>query len=176
VKKPAALSYLDMGAIPPGPDEKYRYVLWRQLREGTKTLLWIALNPSKASATTEDPTLGRFVSFGREWGFDAIRVANLFALRGTDPRCLEPNYADAIGPENDAHLRREAEKADKIVVAWGARETMGRDNAVLRLLSCYGDVYAFEGEKGKSYPPHPLYLKATRSLVLYRRKKVEAAP
>ncbi len=175
-KKPTALPYLDMGSIPPEADEKYRYVLWRQWGEGTKICLFAMLNPSTGSALVDDPTLRRCVGFAKRWGFDQLRVVNLFALRGSDPRCLEPNYADAVGPDNDLHISFAAALATKIVVAWGAHETMGRDNTVTRSLARYDDIYRFAPKKRETFPPHPLYLSDQHELALYRRKIPEVTP
>jgi hypothetical protein len=61
----------------------YHYELTRRWGGGDE-LVWILLNPSVADAEVDDPTVKRVVRFSNDWGFEAARVVNLFALRSTD--------------------------------------------------------------------------------------------
>src|SRR5207253_9302632 len=79
-------------------DGLYRYSLTREIlnpgigcldedeRGGTVT--FVGLNPSTADATQDDPTIRRCIRFAREWGFDRLKMVNLYAYRATDPREL----------------------------------------------------------------------------------------
>jgi hypothetical protein len=151
------------------PCKLYRYTLTRRWGEGPP-LLFVMLNPSTASATEDDPTIRRCVGYAKRDGFPAIEVVNLFALRATDPKALT-TVADPIGPENDAHVQAAADRAGRIVAAWGKSLPRGheqRPKAVLALLTASkrGAVYCIA--KGDELPKarHPLYLKSDAPLVL----------
>jgi len=49
--------------------------------EGSRDVTWIMLNPSTADDQVDDPTIRRCIGFSRAWGFGAMNVVNLFALR-----------------------------------------------------------------------------------------------
>ena len=80
-------------------DRTYRYALGRRLVDaqgelfGTapspgRTVTFLLLNPSDASATRDDPTLGRLMDFAHRWGCSDLVVVNLFALVSSDPARL----------------------------------------------------------------------------------------
>ncbi len=107
-------------------DRRYRYSLTRLIAdpqygclgedERGGTVTFVGLNPSTADETTDDPTIRRCIRFAREWGFDRLKMVNLFAYRATDPRDLWA--ADApIGPENDCTISKVFGGSDKIVAA-----------------------------------------------------------
>ena len=100
---------------------KYRYLLEVALSErGGPRLLVIGKNPSTASASRSDPTLGKIEAWARRAGFGGLALVNLFALRSPYPRALNSvSYEEAVGRENDAHIRRAARRADVILAAWG---------------------------------------------------------
>ena len=66
------------------PCGTYRYTLWRRW-SFVPPATFVLLNPSTADATRNDPTVERCERRARELGCGGIRVANLFALRSTDP-------------------------------------------------------------------------------------------
>lgn len=149
----------------------YRYVLQRTLRPSlNKKILWIMLNPSTADHTVDDPTIRKCKQFSDNWGFGVMRVANLFALRSSDPKRLfdsEMTLALRVGPDNDLHLREQAEWADQIIFAWGqtlANKWMNRDVKVMRIIRetrmFYQPpgLYRIGNPTEKGHPKHPLYL------------------
>ena len=112
------------------PDRAYRYVWSTPLstllfRPKPRRLLFLMLNPSTADENEPDPTVTRCLGFGRAWDFDVLTVCNLFAFRSTDPRGLL-DVDDPVGPDNDGHLGREATSADRIVLAWGRHDPVGK--------------------------------------------------
>lgn len=118
------------------PCGRYRYVLWRLRREAEepRVLQVVALNPSTADETTDDPTLRRCMDYARRWGFDALCMTNLFAYRATDPKKMM-RADDAVGVENDRWLAEVANRADLILVAWGNHGALAdRAAKVLRVL------------------------------------------
>ena len=134
----------------------YRYALWREWDGGAPTVLFIGLNPSTADRRRDDPTIRRCIRFARDWGFGRLTVANLFALRATDPRVVM-RAAAPVGPRNDRWLHRLSREASLVVVAWGVHGShRGRDAEVLRMLpppTCLGVT------RGGA-PLHPLYVRA----------------
>lgn len=149
-------------------DRKHRYLLTREFQTGVGTTLFIGLNPSTATEELDDPTIRRCIGFSLKWGHQRLLMANVFALRSTDPKVLY-NHPDPVGPENDLHILEAAKKADIVVLAWGHHAGLrGRDNEVLALLKGI-KVYCL-GQTKDGYPKHPLYLAAITPLVLYSKR------
>ncbi|WP_223644303.1 DUF1643 domain-containing protein [Corallococcus sp. EGB] len=147
----------------------YRYRLWRRwsAQEGAPRVLLVMLNPSVADGQQDDPTLRRCVAFAQSWGYGALTLCNLFALRATDPADLMP-AKDAVGPLNDAALEAAARDATLVVGAWGAhRMVPQRAPAVLALLLRYHSVHAL-ALTGAGEPRHPLYLAGHLRPQIYR--------
>jgi hypothetical protein len=139
----------------------YRYALTR--RWGlAPAAVFVMLNPSTATASSDDPTISRCVGFARSWGCGGIAVINLFGLRATDPRQLAAS-ADPVGPDNDAvALAVLAAVPSRIVVAaWGADRsvrTAGRAERMLELITGTGVGVHCLGVTREGFPRHPLYL------------------
>lgn len=136
---------------------RYRYLLSRVWEESAGTVAFVMLNPSTADATTDDPTVRRCIGFARSWGFGGLLVANLFALRSTDPSELL-RVPDPVGPANDDYLLGLRARVSLMVAAWGARGTLlGRSAEVRRLLEATGPIHQLGLTKADE-PRHPLYL------------------
>ncbi|MGK7951453.1 MAG: DUF1643 domain-containing protein [Xenococcaceae cyanobacterium] len=54
------------GAVVTG---NYRYLLWREWNSQSKTVSFIMLNPSRADAEINDPTITRCINFAKSWGY-----------------------------------------------------------------------------------------------------------
>jgi hypothetical protein len=147
------------------PCGRYRYSLTRVWNFDLPTVVFIGLNPSKADATADDPTIRRCMGFARDWRFGGLIVVNLFAYRATDPRILK-QVDDPIGSRNDEVIQGFCEAAPRIVAAWGTHGSLAdRADQVLRFLrrpSCLGVTKS-------GSPRHPLYLAARTQLRRYRR-------
>lgn len=156
----------------------WRYWLTRTWNPDGPVMCWLMLNPSKADAGTDDPTVFRCRKRAmlRQWRgipYGGIVIVNLFAWRATDPaglftgkgrgRQLRP---EAVGPDNDRHIQERVLTAHTVVAAWGAhRFAAARAAEVLELvrgypLSCLGIT-----ESGA--PVHPLYIPYDTSLRPY---------
>lgn len=132
---------------------RYRYSLERKWADGPQ-VLFVMFNPSTASHTEDDPTIGRCISFAKTWGFGSLKVGNLFAFKTPYPVELfrEDN---PVGEENDRLLADLSKSADLTVAAWGNNgKFMGRGNAVLAGLK--NPHFLKMTKKGE--PWHPLYL------------------
>jgi hypothetical protein len=168
------------------PDSAYRYALRRPLVEehdqlslrpgGKGRLLVVCLNPSTADEHRDDPTVARLTRWARDRDFRELVVANIFALRATDPREMRA-HPEPVGELNDRWLRKLAEDADVIVAAWGSHgEHLERGRRVFRMLGGPNfapakdlrPVFCFELTKG-GHPRHPLYLRRDVELRLLER-------
>ncbi|MCC5582364.1 DUF1643 domain-containing protein, partial [Microtetraspora sp. AC03309] len=145
-------------------DRQYRYWLTRRWGPGP-SLMFVSLNPSDADEHRDDQTTRRDMDFARQFGYDGVTLLNLSAAVMTDPRLLA-QVANPIGPDNDAHLDREAARHDVIVFAWGSNADPARARAVAtRLWSITrqtGGSVACLGWTAEGQPRHPSRLaKAT---------------
>jgi len=145
----------------------YRYSLWRRWGAPEQGYaLFIGLNPSTADETQDDPTIRRCVQFAKDWGYGALCMANLFALRATDPRVMRA-HPQPIGNENDQTLKALAQGAGVVVAAWGNHGThQGRADQVQAMLP--GLMCLRTTKSG--HPGHPLYLPKNLRPVLFPSK------
>ena len=144
-------------------DRAYRYRLWRRWGPGPMTL-WVGLNPSTANERDDDPTVRRMLDFSRRFGAGALTICNLFGLVSPQPEILL-SHPDPVG-DNDAHLVTMADKADTIILCWGAfTAAQGRDKDVLALLQ--GRPLHCMGKTLTGAPRHPLYLPKTTKMEVW---------
>lgn len=135
-------------------DRDYRYTLTRTWDAEKPTLAWIMLNPSTADETEDDPTIRRCIGYAKDWGYGSIEVANLFALRATNPDELR-EHPNPVGGANDVHLRKVCRNAAKVIAAWGANGGFqDRAREVASMIDV--DLYALDTTK-EGHPVHPLY-------------------
>lgn len=145
----------------------YRYSLWREWDQDRLKLVFIMLNPSKADADIDDPTLRRCINFAKSWGCGGLLVVNLFAYRSAIPLELR-HVSDPVGKANDRYLKRAIKSADKVVVAWGNNgKLMQRDRIVLELLSKHNIQPYCLGITQGGHPRHPLYVKCCTQPIDY---------
>jgi hypothetical protein len=142
---------------------KYRYKLTRG-QSDARTMHWIMLNPSTADALEDDPTIRRCVGFARHWGFDAISVHNLFAVRATSPYDMK-QANDPVGPDNHDYIVAMCDRAstlrEPVVCGWGNHGSyMDQANTVLGWLdvSIHPKYVLHFGKTIADQPLHPLYL------------------
>ncbi|MCX6395777.1 MAG: DUF1643 domain-containing protein [Propionibacteriales bacterium] len=150
------------------PDEQHRYLLSRTWDAGRPPAVFVMLNPSTATAEVFDPTVRRCAGFARSWGAGGLVVANIFALRATNPRELY-DHADPNGPDNDAALSALPPSARHRVAAWGNHGRLGERGAVVvgLLGTVTGPVLECLGTTKTGHPRHPLYVPATTALRRY---------
>lgn len=140
-------------------DRLCRYTLSREWKGGNGlAALFVMLNPSKANAYKDDPTIRRCSSFARSWGFSKLTVVNLFAYRATDPeKLLEIPSKARVGKDNDTSIILSAEESDFIICAWGAwgEKFSRRVRAVTHFLR-HRRLWCFDVTRS-GHPAHPLY-------------------
>lgn len=137
--------------------ETYRYALTREWGDGRR-LLYVMLNPSKATEMQNDPTIERCERRARALGFGGFRAVNIFALRETDPHKMRRHPAPN-GPNNDRVLIDSADWADMILCAWGTHGAhQNRGPAVATLLRTTDHPLHTLGLTKDGHPKHPLYI------------------
>lgn len=148
---------------------RYRYTLYRRWNQANdRTAVWVMLNPSTADHIEDDPTIRRCIGFSKAWGYGALTVVNLFALRATNPRELLTAGAEAVGPANDQHIYDELEYAELVIAAWGSLGAiLDRHLSVRQLLRPYGHKVHHLGLTQSGHPRHPLYLRSDIAPVLW---------
>ena len=151
--------------------KKYRYWLSRVWDLDKPALLFIMLNPSKANALIDDPTITRCINFAKALGYGGIHVVNLFAYRATKPTALT-RAQNPIGPENNYWIKRLSLSVSllggKVVAAWGTKGDLGnRAEFVSSILSKF-TLYCL-AQTQDNHPGHPLFLKSNSKLSVYRK-------
>lgn len=155
------------GFGPGGENSIYRYTLRRDWSnepglfggQNKGAALFLMLNPSTADARRNDNTVAKCMRLARSWGYGALEVRNIFALRSTDPAGLR-KIADPVGPENDQAIIDCASSPETglIVAAWGNHgRYLERSRRVREMLLKIGrPAHAFT-ITSQNEPAHPLY-------------------
>jgi hypothetical protein len=152
---------------------RYRYRLDRDYaplgRAFGPRVAFIMVNPSTADAFVDDATIRKVAGFAARHGFYRVTVGNLFAYRATDVRELR-NAGDAVGPENDEHLRGIVRDSQAIIYAWGPlakqpRALRDRWRAVDAIVREQDRQPLCLGTAKDGHPRHPLMLAYSEPLV-----------
>lgn len=146
----------------------YRYELTRTWDESVRPVCFVMLNPSKADAEINDPTIVRCINFAKAWGNGGIVVVNLFAWRATDPKDMKKVKYRAVGnPRNHDAILSAANRCHPVVCAWGAHgDWLFRDRQVKIILKDQGEPYPVcLGLTKKGMPRHPLFVTGNAALV-----------
>lgn len=133
----------------------YRYALDRIWDRDKPYALFIALNPSTATADQDDATTRKCINYVKAWKeFGGLRLVNLFAYKATLPTEMKA-AADPIGRANDRWIKRSAAQAGLIIAAWGNHGAhLGRADAVKGMLP---EIHCLR-VNASGEPSHPLYL------------------
>lgn len=142
------------------PCGRYRYDLRRSWDTSRPPLVCCALNPSSADAFKDDPSVRRMISFASAWGAGGLILANIFALRSTDPKGLLA-VDDPVGGENDATIERvfRTHQDSRLVLCWGHHGQLhGRGRTIAEMAwDLHGAPECF-GLTQNGQPRHPLYV------------------
>lgn len=156
------------------PDGLYRYELWRIWDDSLPLCSFGALNPSKADAEIDDPTIIKEISLATLWGFGGFMKWNLFAFRSTDPAAMFRHHGDIVGTLNTRFniLQKIKGTCKTTVVCWGTNSKkawreriLERGDSVLRALVEAGITPMCLGKNMDGTPKHPLYLPLDTALV-----------
>ena len=138
--------------------ERYRYSLTRVWNPKAARLLFVMLNPSKATELANDATVERCERRAHRLGYGAMGVCNIFAWRETDPKALN-DIAHPVGTSNDAEIAKAAAWADHILCAWGAHgDHRGQGQRIAYVLAACGTPLFALGLTKAGHPRHPLYV------------------
>ncbi len=151
-------------------DGRYRYYLTRRWDNGRYPIIFALLNPSTATAETDDPTIRRCIGYARKWGYGGLIVVNLFALRSPNPETLY-TLDDPVGPENKEYWDKAIHEARQdalygegpgyespILCGWGTHGGhMNQDDAALGWLEQRPARALALGVTKEKFPRHPLY-------------------
>lgn len=146
------------------PCGQYRHWLTRCWDEGKPVACVIMLNPSKADASVNDPTIRKLIGFGERLGWGGFVVVNLFAYRATKPAALKAAGYPGQRIEDDEHIIAAAHEAlrsgGQVICAWGANARgMQRPRIVRAVLRGAGvrELHALR-LLADGTPEHPLML------------------
>lgn len=176
------IKILDSGAVI-AEGNTHRYSLWRTWNYNLPRIMFIGLNPSRADAVYNDPTITRCINFAAQWGYGSMYFANLFSFRTPyvhTPKIkqdveerwepLITNMHQAITNDTDEHLCKMFEKSNCIVCCWGSWQIPGitlRAGFILKFIEKTGKTpYCFGTNKDGS-PKRPLYLKSSAPIQIY---------
>ena len=141
-------------------DGRYRYLSCQRIGPSDDRLLFIMLNPASTVETLSNSKKHRqtrtlCINFARRWGYGLLEVVNLFALEASKPKLLR-GADDPVGPENDRWICDAVERADRVVLAWGAHGSyMNRSKDVLQqILPIRVPYYLLKTKHGE--PRHPI--------------------
>lgn len=158
---------------------KFRYDLWRSWKSNPflscvteRRLVFIGLNPSTADETKNDPTIVRCINFAQRYAFSGMHMLNLFGFRSTNPAGCVARGAEAVGPDNTAHILRvcTAQTTGVVVAAWGAFPwAQERGEEVATMLVSAGITVNVFALTRQGYPRHPLYLRKDLHPIPWRK-------
>jgi hypothetical protein len=158
--------YASIGSAVISGDGNYRYHLRRTIAPRGRLATFILLNPSTADAWVDDPTIRKCIGFCQRWGCGELHVANLFAIRATDPAVMR-RADDPVGPDNRAWVQRIVDITVNrvtsghrgcVVCGWGTRGSyMDQDRTVLGWIRDICEPVCL-GLTQDAHPRHPLYV------------------
>lgn len=140
-------------------DGLYRPLLTQTWEPNLPWIGWGALNPSKADAYKDDPSVRRMRAFSRAWGYGGFRLVNLHDWRATDPRELK--RGQETRSDQWARLFYETATAGPFVLAWGANA--GEEGfQIARMIAAQNRLFPLLclGTTKEGHPRHPLYVRA----------------
>lgn len=143
------------------PCGTWRYELERLWDVDLPVLVICMLNPSRADAKVNDPTVAALTHFATSWGYGGFRIVNLYAFRAPKPKTMwMAPEAMRVGPENGAHLQSAIEYARahgaKLLVAWGCGGEIGeRDLWFINRAISQGVSLICLGQTKGGHPKHP---------------------
>ena len=148
--------------------ETYRYSLTRIWQADAPRVMFVMLNPSKATEIQNDPTIERCERRARALGFGGFQATNIFAIRATDPKVMR-TASDPEGPDNKSTLLAGLDWADMVICAWGTHGAhRGQGAKIETLLRASGKPLHHLGLSKHGHPKHPLYIAYSQSPETWR--------
>jgi hypothetical protein len=166
-------------------DKVHRYLLYRTWDYNLPRIMFIGLNPSRATGSVTDATITRCINHAHRWGFGSMYFANLYSFRTPyvhrkDMEALdveeqwEPlieNLHIAYNSHTDLRLTDMILKSERVVCCWGNFSfVQPRVDAVMKLIAAADKQPWCMGRNKNASPKHPLYLSKTTQLELLNEK------
>jgi len=85
------------------PCSFYLWSLKRKFSHNKSSIIFIGLNPSKASERSSNHTLRRFINFTYAWDYGSLKVINLVIRVISSPLTVR-RWFDQVGKKNDQVL------------------------------------------------------------------------
>lgn len=148
-------------------DGKYRYALWRVWNFHRPMLMQIGLNPSKAGAERNDPTVTRNMTRAYRCGYGGLLQANLYAYASTLPEVLLGD-GDFVGALTDDYLRRMICMSSRQLCGWGSFSPVAKRAPIV--LAMLTEPYCL-GTNADGQPKHPLYVSYDTPMIEYSVKR-----
>lgn len=136
-------------------DGKHRFILWRVWNEKLPKVMFIGLNPSRADAETNDPTINRVISFAKSWGYGGIYMANCFTFITPYPEELKEYAIDS--EFTDTILKHYAKQCKLIIFCWGTFKIVKETGRDKQLMKIFPNAKVLKINIDIS-PRHPLYV------------------
>lgn len=139
----------------------FRWTLTRRWADGP-VVCFVMLNPSTATATIDDPTIRRCMTFAKAWGFGSLLVLNLYPYRATKPKDLKNamRRIDVTGGTKGQEALRKATEADLVIAAWGSHASQEAKDRFFRI-TAPKPIWCID-TNGDLTPVHPLYQKGDK--------------
>jgi len=129
--------------------------------------LYIGINPSRANAFEDDPTIKKLIRITKQLGYEGFYIANLYAHISPEPKDLS-KLDDPVGEHNDKHLAKLIAKAKRVICMWGSKDIPGikeRTFLIKKMILDAGcKTQCFRTNRDGS-PAHPLYLPETNVIL-----------
>ncbi|SLN47891.1 hypothetical protein ROG8370_02087 [Roseovarius gaetbuli] len=149
---------------------RYRQMLsrdWTPEGSAPRTVLFVGMNPSVASAEVSDPTCHRELGFARDWGFTRYLKGNVLDWRATSPKDIPRDPAEACSGLNIPALVDMAQEAEFVVLAYGKLHARYQPvvSEALRAIAQAGRPLKCLGLNKDGSAKHPLYLRKDTALM-----------
>ena len=142
-------------------DRKHRYLYRRTWDENKPEAMVIMINPASSEHLIMDLTTMLAINNLSKLGFGSISIVNLYSFITHKINVRWYGEDELNGPDNDSEICKAAEKAERIIIAWGTfghttQRVAARKEAVISMLHNHKGKFACitdsEGRNGL----HPL--------------------
>lgn len=146
-------------AVFSGPDQRYRYLLWRCWDIDAHQLSFVLCNPSTAGGLVggrleNDRTVYRLIDISVEDGAGGFVLVNL--VGHVEPKSGRLRHEGIEGQDNADHLRDVLALPNKVVIGWGAQPLLrGLSRSLLSVLADR-QLWCVGTNKVSGTPMHPL--------------------
>lgn len=144
----------------------YRYRLQRHWSWEAPLACFVMLNPSRAGAQDDDPTVRKCIGFAQRLGWGGFYIVNLYAYIATKPADLKSAHWPSGGARADEVIDRTLTIVEAtsgpVICAWGSHaKGMSRPLEILAMIKRHGLQPQALAINSDGTPAHPLMLPYT---------------